>query len=302
MKIQNFDWFLNREINNPCLILGTAPNMMNFPFKDFNGKIITFGDGMIRGEGIFKPDYYISANDLFPIPDVRFHLEIINSLPETVFLFSDSVIYSNYYKKDNKYLDNNIKSKWFMYDQRHFNKQKCSPESICCNLLNETNREITIQEYVSKLFGKSQHYSVGSTVAIHAFALALIMGCNPIIFNGVEIPITFKKKWSASSKADSVLQRTQENFIDNLPISKFQKILRKLPENIKIILKNIHNPRKIFLDSKKSVFLEDIASIMCDFQFLTDIASSNNKEVLVSSTTSSLNNVIGIKYKNPFIN
>jgi hypothetical protein len=70
MKINNFDWFLNREKNNPCLILGTAPNMTNFPFKTFNGKIITFGDGMIRGEGIFNPDYYISANDLFPIPDV----------------------------------------------------------------------------------------------------------------------------------------------------------------------------------------------------------------------------------------
>jgi hypothetical protein len=302
MKINNFDWFLNREKNNPCLILGTAPNMTNFPFKTFNGKIITFGDGMIRGEGIFNPDYYISANDLFPIPDVKFHLEIINNLPKTIFLFSDSVIYSNYYTKNNEYLDDNIKSRWFMYDQRHFNKQKCIPESICCHLLKEPNREITIQEYISKKFGVTNHYSVGSTIAIHAFALALIMGCNPIIFNGVEIPITYKKKWSSNSKADSVLKKTNENFIDSLPISKFQKIIKKLPESIKIVLKNIHNPKKIFLDSKKSVFLEDIASIMCDFQFLTDIASSNNIEVLVSSKTSSLNNVIGIKYKNPFNN
>ena len=40
---------------------------------------------------------------------------------------------------------------------------------------------LTIQEYLQEISGCDQHYSTGDTVAFHAIAFAIIMGCNPIM-------------------------------------------------------------------------------------------------------------------------
>ena len=186
LQIQSFDWFVDREKSKPCLVAGTAPTIKDFPYNTFIGVYVTCGDGPIRMKEYFKSDYWVNSNDVFPVPEE--HLEIINSLVETVFIFADSVVYSRK-QIDVEFLRNNLKVKWFSYDQRHFTGNKCIDNDLkCCELLRIYPDRITLQEFIQKKFNKDTHYSSASTVAIHALAFAIILGCSPIYLQGIEIP------------------------------------------------------------------------------------------------------------------
>jgi|3_EtaG_2_1085321.scaffolds.fasta_scaffold27543_2 hypothetical protein len=49
------------------------------------------------------------------------------------------------------------------------------------------NARLTIQEVLQSTCGHEQHYSTGDTVALHAIAFAIIMGCNPIYIAGMDL-------------------------------------------------------------------------------------------------------------------
>tara|TARA_R110000824_G_scaffold3253_2_gene15453 strand:- start:8886 stop:9827 length:942 start_codon:yes stop_codon:yes gene_type:complete len=48
-------------------------------------------------------------------------------------------------------------------------------------------KRLTIQEQLQKISGFESHYSTGDTVALHAIAFAIIMGCNPIYVSGMDL-------------------------------------------------------------------------------------------------------------------
>jgi len=47
--------------------------------------------------------------------------------------------------------------------------------------------QVTIQKFLQTLAKHDQHYTTGVTVAYHMIAFALIMGCNPIYLNGMDL-------------------------------------------------------------------------------------------------------------------
>ena len=55
----------------------------------------------------------------------------------------------------------------------------------CCNQID--HEDITIQEYVQQETGHNKHYSTGDTVALHAIAFAILMGCSPIYLSGMDL-------------------------------------------------------------------------------------------------------------------
>lgn len=286
--ITSFSWFTDREKGRPCLIAGMAPNIVNFPFTQFDGVIITVGDGPFRLSKYFTPNYWVSANTTFPIPEI--HGDMINSLKKTVFIFADSVAYC--YRNFNKSSYSHLQIPWFNYDQRHFSNQKC-PEYIvkknttrCCRLLELFPKRGTLQEFIQVHFHRTNHYSTASTVAIHAFAFALLMGCNPIFIHGVEIP-KYQKDYiyPKNKKADKI--KMKPDFSGPLPL-RYLKIFKYLVKSSFLM--------KLFI-RKKSFFYKDIPEIISDFSYLADIAHDNGVQVYRLSKTTTLRKVQYIKYR-----
>ncbi|QTL97706.1 hypothetical protein GM661_06755 [Iocasia frigidifontis] len=257
MQISSYDWFIDREKNKPCLVAGLAPTIEDFPYKKFDGIYLTCNDGPIRLKDLFQANYWVNATTGFPDP--VFHSDIINSFPETVFIFADSVCYRNKHL-DIDFLRNNLKVKWFAYDQSHFNHQPCpgkfSRGFICCELIDIYPERDTLQELIQKRYHTIDHYSPGNTVAIHVLAFAIILGCNPIYLQGIEIPV-YKHEYIHRGES------------------------------------------KTCISDEKSVFYQCIPRILADFKYLIDLAYANSIEVYNLSRTSTLNKINNLKYKDP---
>ena len=161
--------------------------------KGLDGILISMGDIPERIRERRQIDYWVAANTQFPRPDK--HYDLLNKFKGTTFVFSNSVANATVsidYQKINK----NLRIPWFEFDQRHFNGLGCDQQIDnhfnldleeplnCC----QYKKEITIQEYLKDTYNLDSHYSSGATVAIHAVALAIILGCKKIYLGGIELP------------------------------------------------------------------------------------------------------------------
>ena len=108
-KIKNFR-DLNKTMSSKCVIVGSAPSLSEFNYKEFSGKIFTLGDAAIRGKDHFRPDYWISCNGLFPVPGLKIHTKILNTFKKTTFIYSKIQIQSQDFKK---FFKNILKIKFF---------------------------------------------------------------------------------------------------------------------------------------------------------------------------------------------
>lgn len=305
MQIKSFDWFYNREKGKPCLVAGTAPTIENFPYKKFRGVYVTCGDGAIRLQNLFKADYWVSANSIFPVPEE--HLEIINHYKDTVFIFADSVTYSGRPINLN-FLHKNLKMKWFNFDQRHFNHSPC-PDKIrkCCELLDIYPERDTIQEYIQKKFNRKSHYVGTGTVAVHALAFAILMGCSPIYLQGIELPLEAKDyiHW-VNKEADLLMIKLKidPSGLDLMVL--MREVLKTLKDptswgrvSRKIAKKTFFPNLKLKTTDNKSGFFDDFKKTLVDFSYLVDLAHDNNIEVYNLSKTSSLNRIKNLPFKDP---
>ena len=184
----NLSYLINKKYNSPCLIIGPGPTMSEFPYNDFNGTIISIGDAAIRGKHLFTPNYWVCSNSHFPVPEIEYHLEIINDFKDTTFLFAETELYGLLWNKSQEFLNNNLKVKWILFDERHFQGKNCNPKKKCCDLINYKDGAYTIQELVSKIYKSDKIARQGGTVFEYALCLALILGCNPIYIQGVDLP------------------------------------------------------------------------------------------------------------------
>jgi len=294
MQIPSFDWFVGREKGRPCLVAGTAPTATDFPYLRFNGVYVTCGDGPVRFQKQFKADYWVNANNIFPVPEK--HLALINSFRDTVFIFSDSVAYC-YETVDPDFLRDNLKVNWFPFDQRHFGGKPCGDSALrCCKLLDIYPGRLTLQEYMQARYHRDAHYSAGSTVAVHALAFAILMGCSPIYLQGIELP-RYEEEYiyKPSSDADKL---SQQGYLERLAAVLARPAL--WPRRAKRRISDFK--AKYFRDDPhygKSPFYYNIPLILNDFEYLLRIAAESGLEVFNLSKTSSLNSIPGLKVLDP---
>jgi len=190
MEIPNFEFFIDREKNKPCLVAGNARTIKNFPFKKFKGIYFLMNLGPQVLKKYATPHYWLSANYYFPVPNL--HLKKINAFKDCVFIFSDTAVYPERHVYDYNFLKNNIKINWFAFDDRHFNHKKCSPPRACCKLVDLYPERITIHEFIQQHFGLPERCPTGSTGVLFSLAFAILMGCSPIYLQGIELPIYTK--------------------------------------------------------------------------------------------------------------
>ena len=201
------------------------------------------------------PDYWIlsSSEEGFPIrslfPIVRQH--------KTSIFYSDD---GDFTSKDS--IEREIQSEWLAYDQRHWEGKTCidilkqfkehhlstgdfnfknfgnnpimwqpprcytfSGHSLagrCC--LQNSPPRTPIQEELQALCGHEQHYSTGDTVAMHAIAFAIIMGCNPIYVSGLDLDYNKgyanakMKDWAMKAAGPNAWAPIRENLENDLRI------------------------------------------------------------------------------------
>lgn len=289
LKLNNI---LNIHKDIPCIILGNSPNMMNFNFAQFNGIIISLSDAIIRGRNNFKSDYWIASNNEFPMPEIDFHLNLINENKNTKFFFADSVAYQNIWDKDLDFLKKNLKVDWLTFDERHFNFKECSPYKNCCKLLSEKNREVTIQEFIYQVFGSNYSLKKSGTVAEFGLMFALLFGCNPIYIQGIELPIM-----------QSQYTRYPDEYSEEILINKTNKIIsQKFKKfymrqfHFKPYLLSLNNKFKNLFKKKTSVFYDEFENIIQNFETLGKIALDNQIDVYNLSEFSNLRKVKTLKF------
>lgn len=162
------------------------------------------------------PDYWVLASN---VDTIGAYSGTINSV-ESKILFADSVDLTPM-----EFVEENIEKDFFPYDQRHFKGDKCldilghfrkhhienknfdfsrygnnttmwqppfsgTPGGVdikgrCCHRIVENRK--TIQELLQDYTGYEQHYSTGSTVALHMIAFAIIMGFEKIYIAGMDL-------------------------------------------------------------------------------------------------------------------
>lgn len=294
MKINDFEYFNDKEQGNNCLIVGGAPNIENIKFNNFAGKIISMGDIPIKIKDKCKVDYWVNSNSYFPQPDS--HYEILNEFEDTTLIFAHSVINSKY-TIDYSMIEKYLKLDWFEFDQRHFGGMKCSDqidyrfdtnqELNCCKNISE----ITIQEYLQKKFNSTCHYSTASTVAIHAVAFAMIMGFENIYLVGVDIPLYQKNYlYPGESNLNGIFKNLfSKLFKEKHILEKYFYFKLYMNKFIPYLLKT----------NKKSEFYADIPMILKDFQYLNNLCIDNNISLYNLNDNSTLRKIPKLKYLNP---
>ena len=94
----------------------------------------------------------------------------------------------------------------------------------CCVRINKDR--LTIQEYLQEISGYDQHYSTGDTVAFHAIAFAIIMGCNPIYVAGMDLD--YRKGFAKS-------QANPEYFINKGTIGHWELLQNNIKNDLTIL-------------------------------------------------------------------
>jgi hypothetical protein len=263
--------------NSPALVMGSSPTVKSISRFPFNGIKIGVGDMPVRAPELGPYDYWVCANTYYPlIWDQRHFKDIVNS-GATTLIATMSVQHSKASEREklNAFSQLNDGESIVLYDQRHFLGQSCNPPQLCCKIYQEFSLSNSIQELLSQLAGRHEPtYSEGATVAVHGYALAVLLGANPIYIAGVDLPATSKayrayKHWFLphEGKLRMLLRRTRDFFDNGEKLSDFGNA--------------------------------GLDQILLDFKKIAAVARSLNIETYCLSELSPLNNIVGIKYLDP---
>lgn len=100
----------------------------------------------------------------------------------------------------------------------------------CCVRID--NERLTIQEYLQKISDLEQHYGTADTVAFHAIAFAIIMGCNPIYISGMDL--NYRKGYAST-------QAPTKNFLNNGALGHWELLKNNLINDLTILNKSAIN-------------------------------------------------------------
>ena len=216
------------DFNTPALVLGSAPSVKSVLKFQFFGVRIGVGDMPVRAKKLGPYDYWVCANSYYPLPWVPSDRKAIELSKATTLIASMSVIHSTE-SKDAKFSalkDASKSPNYVLYNQNHFAGQECFSRELCCEISENLLEGPSIQELLGKMIGsESAAYGQGSTVALHGYALAVLLKDNPIYIAGVELPIqcqdyrAYRNLFRPNERLKSKMMRI---FRDNLSISKYR--------------------------------------------------------------------------------
>ena len=259
-----------------ALILGSAPSAKKVKSFNFEGLRIGVGDMPVRAPEFGPYDFWVTANSYYPLPWMPNDLDAMQRAARHTLLASMSV---NTTSASIEEIRNAISigvNLGFLtvYDQRHFLHKSCTPvKKACCVISENFVKSLSIQEELATLMeSNTPAYGEGSTVSLHAFALAVLLHCNPIYIAGVELP---------TKKAN---YKSYRNWFR--PNEKLVSKLRRL----------IVQASYVFSLGATDFGLAGRDNILMDFQAIAKIAEKMDIKVFSLSKTSPLNNLNNIHY------
>ncbi len=287
---------LNIHKGEPCLILGSGKSLNDLNYKNFSGKIMALGSTILRINEKSKISYFVSANNHFPIPEIKNHLNFLNSLQNTTWLMSDTAAYNDIWIKDDSFLKKNLNIKWLSFDDRHVGGKLCNPKKNCCNIVDSQNNYKTLQEFFFEKKAGKDYFFRAISVAEFGIIFALLFGCNPIYLAGIDMPE--ENYWA--HKSNRKYYGYQSNFADNL-LNETNKIVRK--KYFYYYLKNfnlfpyLHSFYLQLLNKffKKSFFSFDLNKFEENFSEISKIAKKNGQEIINLGNSEIIKKTDGIK-------
>ncbi len=295
MKI-SLDEIFNIHKEEPCLILGSGDSLNNLNFEKFSGKIIALGSTILRLKKLEKISYFVSANNHFPIPEIQFHLDFLNSLTNTTWLMSDTAAYNDIWEKNELFLNENIKINWLSFDDRHFDNKPCNPLKPCCDIAVANKNNLTLQEYFFKKMLNTHDFIKPVSVAEFGIMFAILFGCNPIYIAGIDMPK--ENYWGHQSNKEYF--GYESSFADEF-LNKTNKLIKK--KYFFHYLKNLNlfpyiNSAYLQLVSKiskKSFFAFDMDRFEKNFEKIANVATANKQEIINLGSSDVIKNTKGIK-------
>ena len=262
---------------SPAIVMGSAPTVKTVGKLSFSGVRIGVGDMPVRAKNLGPYDYWVTANSYYPLPWISKNAkDIANS--KAITLIASMVGQHAMIPQDEiltvmKQVANS--DQLLIYNQKHFQNKPCAPEGLCCAISRELVSGPSIQELLGKLNNSvSAAYGQGSTVALHGYALAVLLKANPIFIAGVELPVKYK-----DYRAYKNIFRPGERIH-----SKLKRLLRDY------LFASKHRDTDFGLAGQNS--------ILEDFKCIAEIASSIGIKTYSLSRTSPLNSIPEINFIN----
>jgi hypothetical protein len=264
-----------KHVNRPALVLGSSPTVKIVDQFTFDGIRIGVGDMPVRAKEFGPYDFWVCANSYYPLPWNKKHRKDIENSGARTLIASMAALHSN----DSNVTKLESLKEFFestfhvLYEQRHFHHMACNSRKICCQVSSEFELGKSIQELLGRVMLKeAPAYSEGATVALHGYALAVLLRANPIYVAGVDLPVTTKN------------YRSYRNSF--LPHENLARKIARLGRE--------------FLDSGK--ILSDFGNagmenILKDFRLIAEIANSLGITTYSLSKESSLNEIEFIQFK-----
>ena len=122
----DFSKFVNKYKDEKCVIIGASHSMHDFDYENFKGIKIILGTAILRTENRFEPDFLISSNNHFPVPEIKEHLDILNKHKNMTWIFSDTSLYHDIWTKSDDFLNKNLKIKYSCFDDKHLMEKNVS--------------------------------------------------------------------------------------------------------------------------------------------------------------------------------
>jgi len=169
-----------------------VPDLVNKSHDKQHYVFISMGeiDRMQANLGVsFGLDYWVMANSEMTVEN---SYNRFNSIPGSTLVWADTADRTPYSIAWSK-----LKVPSISYDQRHFNNQPCPNCKVPLNIDGRIEwapvacrvipGRLTIQEELQKYTKYHEHYGTGSTVALHAVSLGVLLGCKEVHVYGVDL-------------------------------------------------------------------------------------------------------------------
>lgn len=275
--MKSLEVYLSKQSLNyktPAIVMGSAPSVKMVEKLALSAVRIGVGDMPVRAKKLGPYDYWVTANSYYPLPWISKDAKDIEN-SEAITLIATMAAQHSLAPQEEIFaaIEEVANSeKIILYNQKHFQNKSCVPKGFCCEISRKLVNGSSIQELLGKLNNSdSAAYGQGSTVALHGYALAVLLKANPIYLAGIELPIRYK-----DYKAYNNLFRPNEKFQ-----SKLKRVL------VDYVLRSRNRATDFGYAGREN--------ILNDFRAIFEVSKSLGITTFVVGETSPLNLIEGIQ-------